>query len=168
MTAARVHFAPVTLADLDTLLAIESAAYAFPWTRGNFIDSLSAGYLARKRVDAEGTWFGYFLAMPGVQELHLLNLAVAPPFQGQGHARAMLDRLVDETRALDGRRLWLEVRISNERAQRLYRRYGFRDVGVRRGYYPAGALARENALVMSLDIPAATDGIAPSPGHGLD
>jgi [ribosomal protein S18]-alanine N-acetyltransferase len=148
--AAPIRFVPVLPADLDTLVAIESAAYPFPWSRGNFIDSLNAGYLARKRVDASGQWLGYFIAMPGVQEVHLLNLTVAPAHQGRGHALAMLDELVRESLALGAQRLWLEVRVSNQRAQELYRRYGFRDVGLRRGYYPAGALARENAIVMSL------------------
>lgn len=147
---AAVRFVPVGLADLDTLVAIETAAYPFPWSRGNFIDSLNAGYLARKRIDASGQWLGYFIAMPGVQEVHLLNLTVAPPHQRRGHARAMLDELVRESVALGAQRLWLEVRTSNQRAQELYRRYGFRDVGLRRGYYPAGTLARENAIVMSL------------------
>ena len=150
--AAPIRFVPVLPADLDTLVAIESAAYPFPWSRGNFIDSLNAGYLARKRVDASGQWLGYFIAMPGVQEVHLLNLTVAPAHQGRGHARAMLDELVRESLALGAQRLWLEVRTSNQRAQALYRRYGFRDVGLRRGYYPAGALARENAIVMSLTL----------------
>jgi len=150
----RAYFMPIGLHEVDTLLAIETVAYAFPWSRGNFIDSLNAGYLARKRVDAAGQWLGYFIAMPGVQELHLLNLTVAPPYQRQGHARAMLDRLVGEGTALGAQRLWLEVRVGNERAQQVYRRYGFREIGVRRGYYPAGALARENALVMSLDLAA--------------
>jgi len=148
--AAPIRFIPVALADLDTLVAIETVAYSFPWSRGNFIDSLNAGYLARKRVDASDQWLGYFIAMPGVQEVHLLNLTVAPVHQGRGHARAMLDELVRESIALGAQRLWLEVRASNQRAQEIYRRYGFRDVGLRRGYYPAGALARENAIVMSL------------------
>jgi ribosomal-protein-alanine N-acetyltransferase len=160
MNDGRAHFVPLTLADLDTLLAIETSAYAFPWTRGNFIDSLNAGYLARKRVDPVGGWLGYFIAMPGVQELHLLNLTVAPPHQRRGHARAMLDRLVNEGHALGAQRIWLEVRVSNERAQQIYRRYGFHEVGLRRGYYPAGTLARENALVMSLDLGGRVAGAA--------
>ncbi|MCW5656305.1 MAG: ribosomal protein S18-alanine N-acetyltransferase [Burkholderiaceae bacterium] len=163
--AQAIRFVPVGLADLDTLVAIESAAYPFPWSRGNFIDSLNAGYLARKRVDGGGQWLGYFIAMPGVQEVHLLNLTVAPPHQGHGHARAMLDELVRESRALGAQRLWLEVRTSNQRAQQLYRRYGFRDVGLRRGYYPAGTLARENAIVMSLLLSG--DAAAPAP-HAVD
>ena len=115
--------------------------------------------MARKRIDAVGQWLGYFIAMPGVQEVHLLNLTVTPEHQRRGHALAMLDELVRESLALDARRLWLEVRTSNERAQTLYRRYGFRDVGLRRGYYPAGPLARENAIVMSLNL--SPDAIAP-------
>jgi ribosomal-protein-alanine N-acetyltransferase len=162
---AAIRFVPVVPADLDTLVAIESAAYPFPWSRGNFIDSLNAGYLARKRVDARGQWLGYFIAMPGVQEVHLLNLTVAPAHQGRGHARAMLDELVRESLSLGAQRLWLEVRVSNERAQELYRRYGFRDVGLRRGYYPAGALARENAIVMSLML---SGGVAPPDCDAVD
>jgi ribosomal-protein-alanine N-acetyltransferase len=152
MIEARAFFATLTPADLDTLVAIESSAYAFPWSRGNFIDSLNAGYLGRKRVDVSGRWLGYFIAMPGVQELHLLNLTVVPEHQRRGHARAMLDRLLEEASSLGAQRVWLEVRVSNERAQALYRRYGFREVGMRRGYYPAGALSRENAIVMSLSL----------------
>jgi [ribosomal protein S18]-alanine N-acetyltransferase len=159
------RFAVIGLSDLDMLVAIEAAAYPFPWSRGNFADSLNAGYLARKLIDEQGGWRGYFIAMPGVQEVHLLNLTVVPEQQRRGHALAMLDELVREALALDARRLWLEVRISNERAQALYRRYGFRDVGLRRGYYPAGALARENALVMSLAL--STGGTAPQ-SNGLD
>jgi [ribosomal protein S18]-alanine N-acetyltransferase len=162
MTDVRAFYVTLTLADIDMLVAIESAAYAFPWSRGNFIDSLNAGYLARKRVDGAARCLGYFIAMPGVQELHLLNLTVVPEHQRRGHARAMLDRLVAEARTLGALRIWLEVRVSNVRAQALYRRYGFREVGVRRGYYPAGALARENALVMSLsldDAPAHRDAL---------
>ena len=158
------HHLPLALADVETLLAIESSAYEFPWSRGNFVDSLNAGYLARKRVDAAGAWLGYFIAMPGVQELHLLNLTVAPQHQRRGHARAMLDRLVNEGSALGAQRIWLEVRVSNERAQQVYRRYGFRDIGLRRGYYPAGPLARENAIVMSLDLA----GAAPAAHDALD
>lgn len=154
MAEGGVRSEPVVLADLDMLLAIETAVYPFPWSRGNFVDSLHAGYLARKHLDAAGRWLGYCIAMPGVQELHLLNLTVAPEHQHRGHGRAMLDELVRRGAALGAQRLWLEVRVSNERAQALYRRYGFREVGQRRGYYPAGAAGRENAIVMSLPIGA--------------
>ena len=145
---------PVHLHDLDTLMDIETAAYPYPWSRGNFIDSIVAGYRLVKRVDARDRWLGYCVAMTGVDETHLLNLTVAPEHQHQGHARAMLDELVHWSRERAASRLWLEVRASNLRAQALYLRYGFREAGVRRGYYPAGPEGRENALVMSLDLTA--------------
>lgn len=149
---AKVRMLPIHLHDLDTLMAIETGAYPYPWSRGNFIDSLAAGYRLVKRVDAQGRWLGYYVAMAGVDETHLLNLTVAPEHQRQGHARQMLDELVHWSRERTAARLWLEVRASNLGAQALYRRYGFRDAGLRRGYYPAGPEGRENALVMSLDL----------------
>ncbi len=147
-----IRLLPIHLQDLETLMGIETASYRFPWSRGNFVDSLAAGYRMTKRVDAGGGWLGYFVAMRGVDETHLLNLTVAPAHQRQGHGRAMLDELVRWTRELGAARLWLEVRESNVDAQRLYRRYGFRDAGHRRGYYPAGPLGRENAIVMHLEL----------------
>jgi ribosomal-protein-alanine N-acetyltransferase len=142
---------PMTVADLQTVVAIEAEVYDFPWTRGNFIDSLAAGYLARVLHAGAGATVGYFIAMKGVDEMHLLNLTVAPSEQGQGHARRMLDELVGLCRQQHADRLWLEVRQSNARARALYLRYGFRDIGVRRGYYPALHSRREDASVMSLD-----------------
>lgn len=149
--------APMRLADVDDVHALEAGVYSFPWTRGNFVDSLVAGHLAEVLRAADGTLVGYWLAMPGVDEMHLLNLAVAPEHQHLGHARRMLDALVERCRALGALALWLEVRESNARAQALYRRYGFVVVGRRRGYYPAAQGRREDAVVMSLAI---------APAHG--
>jgi [ribosomal protein S18]-alanine N-acetyltransferase len=147
--------APMTTAHLDAVMVIESAAYAFPWTRGNFIDSLAAGYPARVLLDAERHLLGYFIVMPGVDEMHLLNITVAPAEQGRGHARLMIDALIPVCHAHCARELWLEVRESNERARAIYLRLGFTAVGVRKGYYPAPFGRREDAVVMSLQIGAA-------------
>lgn len=146
------QLATMTVADLAEVSAVETQAYEFPWTRGNFIDSLAAGYLARLLRGADGRLLGYFIAMKGVDEMHLLNLTVAPLHQGRGHARRLLDALVALCRAQRADRLWLEVRQSNERARALYLHYGFRHIGVRRGYYPALHGKREDASVMSLDV----------------
>ena len=91
-TATQVAFEPLTPERLDELLVIEQATYAHPWTRGNFIDALAAGYQAQLLV-AGAQILGYFVAMPGVQEAHLLNITVAPAFQRQGWAQVMLDAL---------------------------------------------------------------------------
>lgn len=136
--------------DLDAVLAIEAGAYSFPWSRGNFIDSLAAGYHARVLVDASAGIVGYFVAMAGVEEMHLLNITVAPAWQGRGLACAMLDALEAYCRDRRLAMLWLEVRASNQRARALYARRGFAEVGVRRGYYPAAFSKREDAVVMSL------------------
>ena len=150
--------APLTTAHLDSVMAIEAAAYAFPWTRGNFIDSLAAGYPARVLLGAQRQLLGYFVAMPGVDEMHLLNITVAPAEQGRGHARCMIDALIPLCHEHAARELWLEVRDSNERARAMYLRLGFTAVGVRKGYYPAPFGQREDALVMSLKIGAVAQG----------
>lgn len=145
-------------ADLDAVVAVEVRAYPWPWTRGNFIDSLAAGYRAWLARDGDGALLGYYVAMAGVDELHLLNLTVAPECQGRGLGRALLEAVVAEARALPAVRLLLEVRESNLRARRLYASRGMAEIGRRRHYYPARD-GREDAIVMSL----ALEGV-----HGLD
>ena len=139
--------------DVEAVLAIENAVYEFPWSRGNFIDSLAAGYEAWL-LDDGASVLGYFLALQGVDEMHLLNISVAPTQQGRGHARSMLDALGRLCRQAGCLQLWLEVRQSNERARQLYRRYGFSEVGQRRAYYPAAEGQREDAVLMSLQLTA--------------
>lgn len=140
-------FEPMTPARLDEVLAIEHSAYDHPWTRGNFADSLRSGYQGQL-LCAGDTVLGYFIAMKGVDEVHLLNITVAPVHQGQGWGRVMLDALALWSRGQDAQWLWLEVRASNLRAQEVYLRYGYRRVGERKGYYPARD-GREDAIVMS-------------------
>mgnify|MGYP000941347478 CR=1 FL=1 len=161
----RIHFATMTEADLDTVHAVETSAYTHPWSRKHFHDSLLAGYpavmLLGERLPGERPHptrsddrlpLGYLVAMPGVAEVHLLNITVAPAHQRQGWARFMLDALVLWSRGQQAQWLWLEVRQSNRPARRLYEQYGFNQVGLRKAYYPAGALQREDAVVMSLNL----------------
>ncbi|MCY1553033.1 ribosomal-protein-alanine acetyltransferase [compost metagenome] len=101
---------------------------------------------------------GYLVAMPGVDEVHLLNITVAPAHQRQGWARFMLDALVLWSRGQGAQWLWLEVRQGNVPARALYESYGFVQVGLRRGYYPAGSFQREDAVVMSLSLAARGNG----------
>lgn len=156
---------PLTLADLDAVVAVEVQAYSFPWTRGNFIDSLAAGYLAERLLGPHEELLGYFVAMSGVDELHLLNLTVAPAHQRQGHAATLLDVLEQRCRQLHLPMLWLEVRASNARARHVYQQRGFAQVGLRRNYYPGPRGAREDAVVMNLAVPgAAGEGVAASRG----
>ena len=146
---------PMTLASLDGVVALEAATYPFPWTRGNFVDSLAAGYTAWTLNGSGGELIAYCVAMRGVGEMHLLNITVAPVARRRGHARRLLGELVALCREERVDRLWLEVREANLDAQATYRRLGFAQVGVRKGYYPAPDGNREDAVVMSLGIDAA-------------
>lgn len=149
--AAEAQFQPMTEARLDEVVHLERRVYQHPWTRANFSDSLHSGYQAQLLL-ADGRLLGYFVAMKGVDEVHLLNITVAPEHQGQGWGRLILDALALWSRAQDAQWLWLEVRASNTRAQRIYEEHGYRRVGERKSYYPAAAGRRENAVVMSLKL----------------
>ena len=140
--------------DLTEVMAAERRAYPVPWTHGNFVDSLAAGYAAEVLRGPRAELLGYWVAMPGVDELHLLNITVVPGWQGRGLAVVMLDRLLDECRRRGLTQLWLEVRVGNERAREVDRRYGFAEVGRRRAYYPVQQGPREDAVLMSLAVPA--------------
>ena len=136
--------------DLDEVQAIENAIYTHPWTRGNFSDSLRAGYDCRT-WRAGGELVGYFILMSAAGEAHLLNLSIAARHQRSGHGQALLREAVDLARRRGARSIFLEVRPSNLAAQSLYTRFGFRRIAVRRGYYPARS-GREDALVYTLTL----------------
>jgi len=151
----------MTVADLDHVMAIEAQAYGHPWSRGNFTDSLAAGYVAEVLHEEGGPGLlGYFVAMPGVQELHLLNITVAPEHQCRGWGLLLLRAVRERAQQRAQGAVWLEVRAGNERARAFYRAFGFAERGMRRGYYPASASRREDAIVMSLQLPPEPHGAA--------
>lgn len=140
---------PLEATRLEQLLQVEQRAYPHPWTRGNFRDALKSGYHARVLLAGEEL-LGYYVAMQGVDEVHLLNITVSPDYQRQGWGRVMLDALALWARGLGAQWLWLEVRVSNTRAIAIYEAHGYRRVGLRKNYYPASHGQREDAVVMSL------------------
>ena len=148
-SAVQARFEPMSDPALEAVLAVERQAYAHPWLRQNFSDCLRSGYQAQMLLAAD-TLLGYFVAMPGFEEVHLLNITVAPPYQRQGWAQVMLDGLALWARGQGAHWLWLEVRTGNARAIDVYEAQGFGCVGRRPHYYPAGDGQREDALVMRL------------------
>jgi ribosomal-protein-alanine N-acetyltransferase len=149
----RGELRPMDLGKLEQVLAIEAGAYSFPWTRGNFLDSLAAGHDMQVLLDPRGTVMAYSVSILGVDELHLLNLTVEPSCRRAGHACRLLQRLIDWARSREKSAVWLEVRAGNEPALALYRHFGFAMTGVRRDYYPARQ-GREDAVLMSLHLPS--------------
>jgi ribosomal-protein-alanine N-acetyltransferase len=134
--------------DLPEVLAIENAIYTHPWTRGNFADSIRAGYQCWTWRSREAL-LGYFILLVAAGEGHLLNLSVAAANQRRGHGTALLAEAMRLARNRGAQHVFLEVRPSNDGAKALYTRFGFRQVAVRPGYYPAHA-GREDALVLTL------------------
>jgi ribosomal-protein-alanine N-acetyltransferase len=146
----RVGYQSMRESDLAAVAAIESSIYEFPWTHGNFLDSLRSGYTCWLCHDAQGL-LGYAVLMTASDEVHLLNLSIAGRHQRQGHGARMLAFLIGNARLAKAGKIILEVRPSNEGARRLYANFGFRQLGIRRDYYPAAA-GREDALVLGLDL----------------
>ncbi|WP_256077468.1 ribosomal protein S18-alanine N-acetyltransferase [Massilia sp. YIM B04103] len=149
---ARLIYEPMQDGDLDEVVAVEQVVYPYPWSRTNFADSLNQGYQAWVLRDASRELLGYFLIMGVVDEAHLLNVAVAARWQGKGLGRFLLNQSAACARGLGMESMLLEVRPSNERALDIYRRYGFIEIGRRKGYYPAANQQREDAIVMRFEL----------------
>ncbi len=143
------RFEPMALENLDLVMDVEKQTYAHPWVRTNFTDAFVSGYQAQLLM-AGDVLLGYFVAMKGVDEVHLLNITVAPDHQRRGWAHVMLDALALWSRGQGAEWLWLEVRVGNARAMHVYESQGFQQVGQRKHYYPNGQGQREHAVVMSL------------------
>lgn len=143
-----VCFARMNVTDIEDVIAVEQNAYPFPWTRGNFLDSLDSGYEAWVLRDEDGRLLGYFLMMSAVEEVHLLNITVRPEVQGQGVGRKLLDKLIALARDAGMHAVLLEVRPSNNHALMVYQHLGFLQIGQRKNYYPAAGAGREDAIVM--------------------
>jgi ribosomal-protein-alanine N-acetyltransferase len=141
---------PMTEADLPRIHRIELASYEYPWTLGNFADSINAGYSVWVR-EAEGEVIGYYVMMAAAGEAHLLNLTIAPMWRRHGLGRDLLDHCLARVCDHHAKTVFLEVRISNTAAIGLYHSSGFIDLAVRQGYYPARA-GREDALIMKRDL----------------
>lgn len=147
---ARLNYEPMQPGDIDEVLALEQSVYPHPWSRANFADSLASGYDAWVLRGHGGALMGYFLIMQVVDEAHLLNVAVAQEWQGQGLGRFLLNQSVARARGLGMEAMLLEVRPTNTRALDIYQRYGFKQIGRRKGYYPAANGQREDAIVMRI------------------
>lgn len=142
----RLALRPMLEQDVDSVLRIEQRVHAHPWTRGNFSDALDSGYIC-KVAELGGEIAGYAILMPAPDEAHLLDIGITAEHQGKGLGGELLEQMTNLAITLGMKRVLLEVRPSNAAALALYCKHGFRQIGLRRGYYPARA-GREDAIVM--------------------
>lgn len=145
----------LTEADLDEVVALEAHVQAFPWTRGNFADALTAGYGAWV-LRREGRVAGFCILMFAPDVAHLLVIAVAKDLHRQGLGGVLLDWCEQQARQRGLEGVLLEVRPSNTSAVGFYKHHGYLQIGVRRGYYPAHGGTREDGLVMQKRFAAVT------------
>lgn len=145
-----VDFRPMQMTDIDAVMKIEPTIYSHPWTAGNFSDSLQSGYSAWMMMQGE-TVVGYALMMIAADEAQLLNISIDKPFQGRGLGRILLDKMMRVAKEKLATNMFLEVRVSNHGAIRLYEQAGFNEMSIRPNYYPAKQ-GREDAVLMGLAI----------------
>jgi ribosomal-protein-alanine N-acetyltransferase len=151
-----LRLAPMTLEDLDEVLAIERVSFQTPWSRGAFRYELTQNRVARSVVVRAGTpLVGYVCLWEIGHEIHITNLAVHPSFRRRGAARALLGHILEDARGSGVELVFLEVRPTNAEALTLYESLGFRVIGRRKGYYFDTG---EDALVMEARLDAETMG----------
>jgi len=138
------------MADLDTVMDIETRAYDYPWTQVIFRDCLRVGYCCWC-YEVDGDIQGYGVMSVAAGESHILNVTVLPELQGQGIGSKLMKHFLQLARRHDADIVMLEVRPTNKPAIRLYEKLGFNEIGVRRNYYPADD-GREDALLLALSL----------------
>ena len=160
-----LSFLPMTTADLDAVLVLESVSHIDPWTQGNFSYSLAAGhwaYCVRPQLDdaVRGSYldpeilWAYCILFPALDELHLLNITVSPKLRRLGIGAKMMHAIEGVTAQQKMSRIILEVRPSNINALQLYETLGYEQIGLRKNYYPVDAISglREDAWVFAKSI----------------
>jgi len=165
----RCTIRPFTTDDLDEVLLIEAASFARPWVREMFEAELDrsdisrcfiAGFIPRSinedkgrsgvipDSNDKGEIAGYIMSWLVADELYITNLAVSPARRKTGVADSLIEHALQDAREHGATWCQLEVRVSNTPARTLYEKNGFREIGVRRGYYQDG----EDAAVMGMEL----------------
>ena len=128
------EFRPATLQDVDALRHIEVSCFEEAWTEDMLESEIVMPHSVYTIMTEDGDLAGYYAYMHVLDEVHILNIAVLPAYQGRGLGRKMMEHLLSSV-PVDTVGVTLEVRVSNLRAIRLYESLGFRRAGIRKGYY---------------------------------
>jgi [ribosomal protein S18]-alanine N-acetyltransferase len=143
-----LHFKKMSQSDLEQIMRIEKASFAYPWSARFFLQELGVPCSRSLIAVINGRTVGYIIYWFLASEIDIHNLAVDPGYRRQGIGRSLLHAVIEEARDSGLTRVTLEVRKSNDTAQRLYQSAGFAVQGVRSGYYSDDG---EDALAMVLE-----------------
>jgi len=135
--------------DVPGILKIENDLFPDPWDEQLFIDLLDKENKYFFVKELNGDLAGYVVFERIVDEGHITNLGVAKPYQKKGIATQLIGNIIDLAKGMKIGIIFLEVRQGNEAAKRLYSRFGFKEIGKRKAYYPK---ANEDALILALEI----------------
>ena len=141
---------PLTEDMLPRVLELEKLCFSLPWSRDAFLPELTDPACCWLAVLADGEVVGYAGMRTVLDEGYISNIAVSPALRKRGLGMALVQALKREGKTRGLSFLTLEVRVGNKEARRLYERAGFREVGLRPGYYEK---PREDALLMTYDYP---------------
>ena len=145
-------FKPITSADVENLMPIETACHSHPWSDKTFNSCIGGRYFGFYLIE-EGEPIGFYIGEHVVGEVTLMDICVTPSLQGNGHGKRLLEHFLAETKAIEASKVWLEVRAKNISAQMMYINKGFTETSRRTGYYPsAKGFGYEDAIVMRLSL----------------
>lgn len=133
--------------DLPEIVGIETASFKTPWSETLFYNEIFKTIAVSRVAKIDGRVVGYLCANIIIDEGHILNLAVHPQYRGLGIGSLLIKEMIGLTRDRNCRSVFLEVRVSNEQAKKMYEKFGFSLLGTRKNYYISPV---EDAVVMVL------------------
>lgn len=155
ISESELSFRSMTMDDIQTIVRIEQESFSSPWSAEAFRMELTQNHFARYMVlECGGETIGYGGMWLIVDEAHITNIAIREPYRGQGLGEKLLREMMRTAAWFGASRITLEVRVTNDRAQSLYRKLGFRDAGIRPRYYTDNY---EDALIMWAELPASDE-----------
>ncbi|MCM3125850.1 ribosomal protein S18-alanine N-acetyltransferase [Mesobacillus sp. AQ2] len=145
-----ITFRNMTVDDLDDVMEVEVNSFTVPWSREAFFNELTKNQFAQYLVvEVDQKVVGYCGVWIIVDEAHITNIALLPEYRGMKLGEALMAKVMELAREMGALRMTLEVRVSNNRAQNLYRKFGFEEGAIRKQYYTDNM---EDALVMWVNL----------------
>ena len=136
--------------NLSAIGLIENEVHAFPWTQGNFLDSIKSNHTCLMMKLNEEI-IGYTVMMFVLDECHLLNISIKKSMQKKGYGSHLLKEVIRQANLAHAKTIYLEVRASNQTAIHLYDKHGFNEMSIRKDYYRTKE-GREDAILMGFVI----------------